>query len=405
MAENIITVSQLNTYIKSIIEYDNILNSVWVKGEISNFKHHSSGHIYLTLKDESGVLKGVMFRTYAYNLNFTPEDGMKVLVHGRVSVYEQGGVYQLYIDKMEPDGVGALYIAFEQLKEKLAKEGLFDESRKKPLPKYPEKVGVITSPTGAAVRDIINVITRRYPLCDIIVYPVQVQGEGSAEQIEKALDYFSETKKADVLIVGRGGGSIEDLWEFNKEITARAIARCSLPVISAVGHETDFTIADFVSDMRAPTPSAGAELAVPSISEIRQDIFDFRYSLDYKVNSFFKLLRAKTDTLTEKVTFKGILRNLDNKRIYIDSVFQRIENEVKLHLHKAEKRLSENSAKLHSLSPLKVIARGYSLTRTEKGQVVTKTDDVSTGDTILLNVTDGVISAEVKETKPFKGDK
>ncbi|MBR4173565.1 MAG: exodeoxyribonuclease VII large subunit, partial [Clostridia bacterium] len=264
----IATVSQLNSYMKRLIESQEPISDIWIKGEISNFKEHYSGHLYITLKDDGGVLKAVMFKSAAQNLTFKPEDGMRVLARGRVGVYEQSGTYQLYINEMTPDGVGELYIAYEKLKKRLQEEGLFDDSHKKPIPKYPERVGVVTATTGAAVRDIINVITRRYPYCEIIIYPSLVQGAGAKENIVEAIEYFNENNLCDTLIVGRGGGSIEDLWAFNEEIVARAIYASKIPIISAVGHETDFTIADFVADLRAPTPSAAAEIAVPSQIEL-----------------------------------------------------------------------------------------------------------------------------------------
>ena len=242
MEPKIATVSQINGYVKKILDNNIILNNVWIKGEISNFKHHYSGHLYITLKDEGGVLKAVMFRGSAQSLNFEPSDGMKVLARGRISVYEAGGSYQLYIEEMIPDGVGELYIAYEQLKKQLEEEGLFCPEYKKPIPKFPKRVGVVTASTGAAVRDIINVITRRYPMAEIVIYPAQVQGVGAAESVVKAIEYFNATNEVDTLIVGRGGGSIEDLWAFNEEITARAIFNSKIPIISAVGHETDFTI-------------------------------------------------------------------------------------------------------------------------------------------------------------------
>ncbi|MBO5452396.1 MAG: exodeoxyribonuclease VII large subunit [Clostridia bacterium] len=397
MEENIVTVTQLNTYVKTLIEYVPQLNSVWVKGEISNFKHHSSGHMYLTLKDENSVIKAVMFRGNAYSLNFMPENGMKILAHGRVSVYERDGIYQLYIDKMEPDGVGALYIAYEQLKSKLEAEGLFDERYKKPIPKLPSRVGVITSPTGAAVRDIINVISRRCKMCDVVLYPVTVQGEGSAEKIAEAIEYFNKTKSCDVIITGRGGGSIEDLWEFNKEITARAIFGSEIPVISAVGHETDFTIADFVADLRAPTPSAAAELAVPSLGDITNILIRNRGSLDYAAANFLKVQKAKLDNLADKVSVKGIYRSLDNKRMYIDSLLMKCEKAVSDCVSLQRERLGKDTAKLQALSPLNVIARGYTLATDETGNVVTSIKDVKKDSVIELCVSDGKIISRVTD--------
>ena len=265
-----LSVTQVNLYIKDVIARDDILCDVLVKGELSNFKAHSSGHMYMSLKDESGVMRAVMFRSAASKLTFRPQNGMKVIAHGRISVYERDGQYQLYIDDMQQEGQGDLYVAFEQLKQKLAAEGFFDPVHKKPLPKYPKRVGVVTAPTGAAIRDIINVLTRRFSYADIVLYPVLVQGENSAASIVGAIEYFNAQRSADVLIVGRGGGSIEDLWSFNEEVVARAIYNSEIPIVSAVGHEIDFTIADFVADLRAPTPSAAAELVVPSQIELAE---------------------------------------------------------------------------------------------------------------------------------------
>ncbi|MBQ7953456.1 MAG: exodeoxyribonuclease VII large subunit, partial [Clostridia bacterium] len=267
-----ITVTQLNKYIKNLLETDINLSQISVKGEISNFKLHSSGHCYMTIKDETAQIRAVMFKTYTSSLKFTPENGMKITATGKISVYERDGQYQMYIFSMQPDGLGDLHVEFEKLKAKLTAEGIFDASHKKPIPKTPKTIGVVTSPTGAAIRDIINVVTRRYPLAEIIVCPVLVQGENSAKQIANAIEYMNRENMADVLIVGRGGGSIEDLWSFNEEVVAYAIYNSKIPIISAVGHETDFTIADFAADLRAPTPSAAAELAVPSVLELKGNI-------------------------------------------------------------------------------------------------------------------------------------
>ncbi|MBQ4160836.1 MAG: exodeoxyribonuclease VII large subunit, partial [Clostridia bacterium] len=267
-----LTVSELNARMKYIIDSVPAFANIWIKGEISNFKLHFSGHIYMTLKDDGGVLRAVMFKGSAQKLAFVPENGMKVLARGRISVYERDGGYQLYVEEMQPDGLGALHLAFEQLKKRLEEEGLFDQKHKKPIPKFPNTVGVVTAATGAAVRDIINVISRRYPKAKVLLYPALVQGEGAAEDVSRGIAYFNENKCADVLIVGRGGGSIEDLWAFNEEITARAIFASEIPIVSAVGHEVDFTIADFVADLRAPTPSAAAELVVPSALEVKERV-------------------------------------------------------------------------------------------------------------------------------------
>ncbi|MBQ3004952.1 MAG: exodeoxyribonuclease VII large subunit, partial [Clostridia bacterium] len=264
-----ITVSQLNAYLKSIIEYDDNLRDFYLKGEISNFtNHYRTGHLYMTLKDGESQVKAVMFRSAAQKLKFRPENSMQIIARGRISVYERDGQYQFYIEEMQPDGVGALALAFEQLKKKLENEGLFSKEYKKPIPEFPERIGVVTSPTGAAIQDILNVLGRRYPKAEVIFAPVQVQGDSASGQIAKAIFEFNQKKCADVLIVGRGGGSIEDLWAFNEEVVARAVFASKIPIISAVGHETDFTICDFVADLRAPTPSAAAELATPDIDKL-----------------------------------------------------------------------------------------------------------------------------------------
>lgn len=395
--QDAITVTQLNLYVKNIMENDFVLSSVWVKGEISNFKLHTSGHMYLMLKDEGGVLRSVMFRGSAQKLAFMPENGMKVMAHGRISVYERDGQYQLYIDRMDPDGVGALYVAYEQLKASLEKEGLFDECYKKPIPKYPSKIAVITSPTGAAVRDIINVITRRYPNCSVTVYPVLVQGEGASSQIARAIKYVNEQTECDVIIAGRGGGSIEDLWAFNEEETARAIFASRIPVISAVGHETDFTIADFVADLRAPTPSAAAELAVPSAAEIKARLNDLSARLDFCMNKYLENQRSRVEFYKSKISVPNIIYSYNQKRLYIDSLTKHMENAAKIKTAACREKLSENAAKLHALSPLAILSRGYLTAQNSEGNIITKKADVSVGDEIDVRLSDGQLKAEVKE--------
>ena len=396
MNDNTLTVTQLNLYIKNTMEADFLLSNVWVKGEISNFKLHSSGHIYLTLKDETGVLKSVMFRAYASRLNFVPENGMKVLAHGRISVYERDGQYQLYIDGMQPDGTGALYLAYEQMKKRLEEEGLFDQSLKKTIPKYPGKIAVITSPTGAAVRDIINVLSRRYKLADITLYPVLVQGEGASNQIAKAIEYVNAKTESDVIIVGRGGGSIEDLWAFNEEITARAIFNSIVPVISAVGHETDFTISDFVADLRAPTPSAAAELATPSTEEVLQLIENYKTRLNISVRAELNNKRNRVEYLKKRISVNSILNLYNQKRIYIDSLTKQAENTVKLKLSKCRNELSSYAAKMEAMSPLSVLARGYGVIE-YNDKTVKSVNDLSAGDIIDIKLVDGNINAQVTQ--------
>jgi exodeoxyribonuclease VII large subunit len=298
----VFSVTELNNYVKRILDNDENLKNVFVTGEISNFKNHYSGHMYMTIKDEGGAIKAVMFSSYASRLKFVPENGMKVIIFGSVSLYNKDGSYQLYITDMQPDGVGALNLAYEQLKEKLQNEGLFSTEHKKPIPQFPEKIGVMTAPDGAAVRDIFSVLKRRYPVAEIVFCPVAVQGASAAPEIAKAIKLFNEQNAADVLIVGRGGGSLEDLWAFNEEIVARAIFQSQIPVISAVGHETDFTIADFVADLRAPTPSAAAELAVPDIFELKSDLLGLKQHLSVLMRNLVESEKEKVENIQKQVT-------------------------------------------------------------------------------------------------------
>lgn len=392
MEPRIATVSQINGYVKKILDNNIILNNVWVKGEISNFKHHYSGHLYITLKDEGGVLKSVMFRTSAQSLSFEPSDGMKVLARGRISVYEAGGSYQLYIEEMIPDGVGELYIAYEQLKKRLDEEGLFDNRYKKSIPPFPKTVGVVTASTGAAVRDIINVITRRCPMTEIIIYPAQVQGSGASKSIVKAIEYFNALDCVDTLIVGRGGGSIEDLWAFNEEETARAIFNSHIPIISAVGHETDFTIADFVADMRAPTPSAAAEIAVPSMIELANRILTNKERISQSMikrieNNKLILKRFKMKTPKDKI---------DDYRLKIDSSVKTLESCVKLKSETLKRQLAQNAAKLDALSPLQTLSRGYAIPTTSEGAVIRSVLDMEDGMEFTLRMKDGKKECIVK---------
>lgn len=385
MEAKIATVSQINSYLKRMIDSNEVLNNIWIKGEISNFKLHYSGHMYITLKDEGSVLKAVMFRSAVSGLSFRPGDGMKVLARGRISVYEAGGAYQLYIEEMIPDGVGALYLAYEQLKKKLSDEGLFNEEYKKPIPRFPEKVGVVTAATGAAVRDIINVCSRRFPYAEIILYPTLVQGEDAAAQIAGAIWYFNKTDMVDTLIVGRGGGSIEDLWAFNEEIVARAIFDSHIPVISAVGHETDFTIADFVADLRAPTPSAAAEIAVPSSAELYAGISGMFTRL---INAENKIIERKR-FLVESLKVKSPQDVLREKSLRLDSLVKSMENSFNLKLLENKKHFSEICAKLEVLSPLSVMARGYAIATDDDGNVLKKTKDLKKDTEFDLRLSDG----------------
>ncbi len=392
MEPKIATVSQINGYVKKILDHNIILNNVWIKGEISNFKHHYSGHLYITLKDEGGVLKAVMFRSSAQSLTFEPSDGMKVLARGRISVYEAGGAYQLYIEEMIPDGVGELYIAYEQLKKQLEEEGLFAPEHKKPIPQFPKRVGVVTASTGAAVRDIINVITRRYPMAEIVIYPAQVQGTGAAQSVVRAIEYFNATKEVDTLIVGRGGGSIEDLWAFNEEITARAIYASEIPIISAVGHETDFTIADFVADLRAPTPSAAAEIAVPSMIELRNRINTDRNRISQNVVGRIESSRL----LLKRFKMRTPKDRIDDYNLKLDSLLKSMGNSLKMKTMTLRKQFSEQTAKLDALSPLQTLSRGYSIPTTEDGTVIRSAEEMKKGMEFTLRLKDGSRECIVK---------
>ncbi|MBE6807149.1 MAG: exodeoxyribonuclease VII large subunit [Ruminococcaceae bacterium] len=394
----VISVAQLNHYVKTLLEGDPNLASVQVCGEISNFTHHyQSGHMYMTLKDDGAAVRAVMFKWSASKLQFRPEDGMRVIVRARVSLYENTGGYQIYIDEMQPDGVGALQVAFEQLKKKLAAEGLFDDSRKKPLPKYPTRVGVITSPTGAAVRDILNVLGRRYPLADVVFCPVLVQGEGAAPSIVEAIRRFNAASAADLLIVGRGGGSIEDLWAFNEESVARAVAESAIPVISAVGHETDFTICDFVADLRAPTPSAAAELAVPDAGRLLSFMDNVRARLSTATRNHVSGASARLSVLKEKRCLSAPQYYTEEQSLRLDYLTRRFVAASQQQLGAADRRLAAAASKLDALSPLKVLGRGYSIGYTAAGEVLDSVNRVQVGESLRLRLADGTLRCEVTE--------
>lgn len=395
--KRVLTVSQLNEYIKAVIEGQPILRSIYVKGEISNFtNHYKTGHFYFTLKDEGSLIKAVMFRGSADKLKFVPENGMRVIVHGKVSAYVRDGQYQIYTDGMEPDGVGALYIAYEQLKRKLEQEGLFDQSRKKPLPKIPTRVGIITSPTGAAIRDIINVLGRRFPYAEGKLFPALVQGDGAPAQLIEGLKYFNGEKNVDVIIIGRGGGSIEDLWAFNNEELARVIASSQIPVISAVGHETDFTICDFVADKRAPTPSAAAELAVPETMELKQKIFNIIGRMDILISHNVKNRRQRVKELSEKRVLQGPDYIVDDRRISVMNLDTRLEGGMKYSLTLKKEAFARSTSKLEALNPMSVISRGYSAVFSDDGTLIKSVDQLDIGDRFNFKTVDGSVSAEVK---------
>ena len=387
----IFTVTQLNLFIKDLFGQIPLFGNIRIKGEISNFKHHSSGHMYMSLKDGTGVLRAVMFRSAAIGLTFKPQDGMQIIAEGRISVYERDGQYQLYINSMVQDGKGNLHEQFEKLKAKLQAEGLFDQSYKKPIPAFPRRVGVITAPTGAAVRDIINILSRRFPFCDICLYPTLVQGDGAAKNIGEAIEYFNSTKSADVLIVGRGGGSVEDLWAFNEEVVARAIFTSEIPVISAVGHETDFTIADFVADLRAPTPSAAAELAVPSTDELMERFSDTEIRIKSAVRKNIERKKLQFRLYAEKQVIKDPLLKIHEKGIYLDHTVKIFENAIQNALSKKRQQLSLVVSGLDALSPLGTLGRGYAVAKDKNGTLIRSTKQVNSGDNVYIRVSDGEI--------------
>ena len=398
MAESfVLTVSALNRYVKSLLEGDSNLKTVFVKGEISNFKaQFSSGHYYMTIKDENAQIRAAMFKYANQHLKFMPENGMSVIVRGKVSLYEAGGEYQLIIDDMQPDGTGALAIAYEQLKKKLSQKGLFDEAHKNPIPKFPNKVAVVTSESGAAVRDIINVISRRYPLCEIVLCPVSVQGDNAAPEIVSAIKLINDINAADVIITGRGGGSIEDLWAFNEEIVAYAVYDSKIPVISAVGHETDFTICDFVADLRAPTPSAAAELAVPDISELLGNLYALKRNLYSTINSKIVCERSKMDNINLILQKHNPSVYIENLMIKFDSLSSKIQNTMNLYLEKSNNKLTQLALKIDSSSPLKIMSKGYSVV-IKDGKTVSDSSILNKGDCVNIKMNKGSVKCEVIE--------
>lgn len=395
----VLTVTQLNTYVKSILDADRNLSTVYVSGEISNFtNHYRTGHYYLTLKDKDSAIKAVMFRAENARLRFMPENGMRVLVRGRVSLFPRDGQYQMYIDDLQPDGAGALHIAFEQLKKKLSAEGLFDPERKKEIPACPMRVGVITSATGAAVQDILNVLGRRFPLATVVFHPVQVQGDSAAPQISEAIRKMNALEAADVLIVGRGGGSVEDLWAFNEEIVARAVAASEIPVISAVGHETDFTICDFVADLRAPTPSAAAELAVPDSMEERSLLRGFSIRLQRVLSSRIQGERMRLQQMERTAGLSNPRLFFEHHRLLLDSLSVKNDVAVKTKITQERNRLSILCGKLEALSPLQVLHRGYAIAE-QNGRAVQSVSALSAGDNLTLRLRDGKAHCIVQETE------
>lgn len=389
-----ISVSDLNRYMKDKVADDEYLKSVFVRGEISNFKHHYTGHMYFTLKDENSLIKCIMFKSSTLTLNFVPKDGMEVNVLGSVAVFERDGVYQIYCKAMQEDGVGDLYAKFKELKDKLEKEGLFDAEHKKKIPMMPKVIGVLTSNTGAVIRDIINVSTRRNPNCYIRLYPVPVQGPGAAEKIVDAIRFMNEHKLADVLIVARGGGSLEDLWPFNEEIVARAIYDSELPVISAVGHETDFTIADFVADLRAPTPSAAAELAVTDIFDLQDRINLYQRRLQLLLRKKVEVLRLRYDKCMKSRCFTEPSYLFQDRYLKLDSFVKNLEKAINLKMKDYKLKTVEKITKLDAMSPLKTLARGYTVVEKDD-KLVKSVKDLKKDDIINVRLNDGKIDAKI----------
>ena len=391
------TITEVNTYIKSFIDSNSNLQSVYIKGEISNFKNHSRGHLYFTLKDEGSRLNAVMFYGNAIKLSFTPEDGMNVLIRGRISSYIAQGSYQVYVEEMDLDGVGNLYIEFEKLKEKLYKEGLFNESHKKQIVKYPKRIGVVTAPTGAAVRDIMSTIKRRYPICEVILFPSLVQGSDAAKDIVRNIE-IADTYNLDTLIVGRGGGSIEDLWAFNEEIVARAIYNCNTPVISAVGHEPDFTITDFVSDLRAPTPTGAAEMAVPTIHEINTLINQMKIRMEKNIKNLVNKKYIELRSITKSHILKNPLIMYQEKEQKLDTLIDLLNRNIKVVVDNKKHKFEIINNTLKLVNPLNILDNGYSISKCNN-EVLKSTKNISVGSTIHTKLYDGEFISIVKEIK------
>jgi len=398
MDKKIYSITDISRYLKDLLSNDPILNSLWVSGEISNFHHHNSGHMYFTLKDKNSSISSIMFRSHNRRLNFDVEDGMKVNVHGYVSIYEPRGTYQLYVDDLEPAGKGALYLAYEQLKTRLEKEGLFAEEYKTSIPILPKRIGIVTSPTGAAIRDILSVVRRRFSNVYVLIVPSLVQGDTASSQIVDGIEYLNNRGDIDLVIVSRGGGSIEDLWAFNEENVARAIFKSSIPIISGVGHETDFTIADFTADLRAPTPSAAAELAISSRLELEKDLNNSHTRLINAIKNKMESISNRVKTVTEKRIFSHPEELFAEKIQHLDDLSRQIEWNMEKNLNTFNERFKILNSKMDSLSPLKTLSRGYSITN-KNNTVVDSINNINIGDRLNTRVKDGQIISKVIETE------
>ena len=394
------SVTQLNEYVRMLLDGNAVLSDMWIKGEISNFTNqYRTGHMYFSVKDAGATVRVVMFRSHAARLGFEPKDGMKVILHGRVSAYVAGGQYQFYADQMQADGFGNLFLAFEQTKARLAAEGLFDDDRKKPIPTLPRRVGIITSPTGAAIRDIINVTGRRYPQGELLIFPSLVQGEQAAAYLAGGIRYFNRAANVDVIIIGRGGGSIEDLWAFNDERLAREIAASAIPVISAVGHETDFTICDFVADLRAPTPSAAAELVFPDRAALKAELQAKLSKIGALVRSDVAAKREKLNLLASSRAMRAPAAVIAEKQMRIDELAVRMHNAMDKQMQSRAQGLAANIGRLEALSPLAVLSRGYAVTYREDGELVTSVEPIKEGQGITVRYKDGSVDARVTSIK------
>lgn len=398
----ILSVTQINEYIRTLLSRDDVLSAICVRGEVSNLTYHRSGHIYFTLKDAGGVLRAVMFRTSAQRLKFALKEGMSVIAYGHITLYAPSGQYQLCAEDIQPDGVGALYAAFEQIKERLAARGLFDASRKKPIPRYPERIGIITSPTGAAIHDMMNVLGRRFAPAKLLLYPALVQGEGAYRTLIAGLRYFNQTHSADVIIIGRGGGSMEDLWAFNSPELAEAIAESDIPVISAVGHESDFTICDFVADLRAPTPSAAAELAVPDGMMLKGELNSMLSRMQSTLASKLSLSREMVRRLGSARVLTSRQALLDEYRLKINTLSDKLDMRAAEGLKDSKHELGLLTARLDAVSPLSTLARGYAIVQDSEGRALGSVSDLNVGDKIEITLGDGAIDAAVEEVHKEK---
>lgn len=403
---NVISVSELNGYIKEYLEDNYLLQNIWIRGEVSNYRPNSSGHMYFTLKDETSALRCIMFRGYASKLAFRLENGMKAIVCGNISVFLRDGQYQLYATDMVLDGVGELFMAFEQRKQKLAAEGLFDSNRKKPIPAFPRKIALITSPTGAAIRDMLRILKARYPIAKVLVVPVKVQGAGAAEEIAAGIALVNARRAADLIITGRGGGSLEDLWCFNEEVVARAIAASHIPVISAVGHEPDVTIADFAADLRAATPSNAAELAVPDKQELWMRLEETKIRMTRQLQKRLELSKQRVSLLAGKKVLTSPLQYIDEKRLLLDYTARRLQTAFQSKLEKGHRRFASAAAALDAMSPLKVLGRGYAMAMKGEGRAIRSGAELTKDETIYLRFAKGGATCVVMEAwegkKPWK---